>query len=82
MICAAFRVLACAGLDPHTPITGHPACRSDLAAFHDYREEAVVQTDTVITSRGPGTAVAFALVCIERLCGPEKAREVQEQIVG
>ena len=81
-ICAAPRVLARAGLDPHTPITGHPACRSDLAAFHDYREEAVVQTDTVITSRGPGTAVAFALVCIERLCGPEKAREVQEQIVG
>ena len=46
------------------------------------REDAVVQADAVITSRGPGTAVAFALVCIERLCGFEKAREIQEQIVG
>ena len=81
-ICAAPRVLARAGLDTQTPITGHPACRDDLAAFSEYREDAVVEADAVITSRGPGTAVAFALACNARLCGPEKAREIQQQIVG
>lgn len=81
-ICAAPRVLKAVGLDPQTPITGHPACRGDLEGFADYRTEAVVRAGPVLTSRGPGTAVAFGLACVEALLGAEKADAVRADIVA
>lgn len=81
-ICAAPRVLANVGLDPATPVTGHPGCKADLEGFDQYREDAVVDAGKVITSRGPGTAVAFGLACVAALCGAEKAAEVRVQIVA
>lgn len=43
---------------------------------YKYAECEVVIDDTVITSRGPGTTVPFALKIVEKLVGADKAREV------
>jgi 4-methyl-5(b-hydroxyethyl)-thiazole monophosphate biosynthesis len=42
----------------------------------EYREETVVRDGKVITSRGPGTAMEFALTLIEALMGKGKRDEV------
>ncbi len=81
-ICAAPRILSRAGVDRALPITGHPACRQDLADHTDYREEPVVRAGAVITSRGPATALAFALACAEALCGPEVAAKLRQDLVA
>ena len=43
----------------------------------NYSEEPVVQDGKLITSRGPGTAMDFALTLIENLVGKEKRDEVE-----
>jgi len=42
---------------------------------------SVVKDGNVITSRGPGTAMDFALVLIENLVGIEKRGEVEAGLV-
>lgn len=79
-ICAAPRVLAQAGLARDTPITNHPGCRSDLSGFSSVSDDAVVDAGAVVTSRGPGTAVAFGLVLVAKLFGAEKAAEIGAEI--
>ena len=77
-ICAAPRVLASAGLLSGKKATSYPG-HLDKMALPDveYREEAVVQDGKVITSRGPGTAMDFALTLIEQLVGRGKRDEVE-----
>jgi 4-methyl-5(b-hydroxyethyl)-thiazole monophosphate biosynthesis len=41
----------------------------------------VVQDDRVITSRGPGTAMDFALELIEALVGKERREQVEAGLV-
>lgn len=67
-ICAAPKVLASAGVLDGRRATGFPGSITP-AEFPKVRlvEDAVVQDGNVITSRGPGTAMDFALVLIERL---------------
>jgi len=77
-ICAAPKVLASAGLLDGRKATSFPgsldACN---ITGMDYREQAVVIDGPVITSRGPGTAMDFALTLIEVLLGKEKRAEVE-----
>jgi len=69
-ICAAPRVLARAGLLDSRQATAYPGHIEALQVPGlRYREAAVVCDGTVITSRGPGTALDFALTVVERLCG-------------
>jgi 4-methyl-5(b-hydroxyethyl)-thiazole monophosphate biosynthesis len=77
-ICAAPRVLAHAGLLAGKRATSFPGAL-DVAAVPgiDYQEAAVVIDDKVITSRGPGTAMDFALTLIETLVGRQKRDEVE-----
>ncbi len=77
-ICAAPRVLANAGLLSGKRATSYPGHldKMDLPDV-EYRQEAVVQDGKVITSRGPGTAMDFALTLIEQLVGREKRDEVE-----
>ncbi len=77
-ICAAPRVLANAGLLSGKRATSYPGHldKMDLPDV-EYRQEAVVQDSKVITSRGPGTAMDFALTLIEQLVGREKRDEVE-----
>lgn len=44
-------------------------------------EERVVTDGAVITSRGPGTAIEFALAIVKALFGAEKAAEVAGPMV-
>ena len=44
-------------------------------------DDAVVIDGNIITSRGPGTAMDFALILIGILKGEEKKREVETQLV-
>ena len=77
-ICAAPKVLAHAGLLTGKQATSYPgALDEDTQASLDYQETAVVQDGTVITSRGPGTAMDFALVLIELLAGKATRDEVE-----
>jgi len=38
--------------------------------------------ENIVTSRGPATAVTFALVLVGKLCGPEKSREVGQGMLA
>lgn len=77
-ICAAPKVLANAGLLQGRRATSFPnAISAASLADIDYCEEPVVEDGTVITSRGPGTAMDFALTLIERLAGKAKRDQVE-----
>jgi protein deglycase len=81
-ICAAPKVLARAGLLAGKTVTAYPG---SMAAC-DFPQvtlvaDPVVVDGRVVTSRGPGTAMDFALCLIELLCGRERSREVESQLV-
>ena len=77
-ICAAPKVLASSGLLNGKRATSYPGVlQSGSVPGMDYVEQAVVTDDKVITSRGPGTAMDFALELIEVLAGTEKRNEVE-----
>lgn len=77
-ICAAPAVvLARHGILKGKQATCYPGFEEPLleSAGMCMTQEVVVDGD-VITSRGPATALKFALVLVGKLCGPEKSREV------
>jgi 4-methyl-5(b-hydroxyethyl)-thiazole monophosphate biosynthesis len=77
-ICAAPKVLATAGLLNEKHATSFPGTLEKLNLENTTLETAaVVQDGKVITSRGPGTAMDFALILIENLTGIEKRKEVE-----
>jgi 4-methyl-5(b-hydroxyethyl)-thiazole monophosphate biosynthesis len=79
-ICAAPKVLATAGLLDGRKATGFPGV---LDAYPGVEAVAapVVTDGKVVTSRGPGTAMDFALDLIEKLAGADRRREVEEKLV-
>lgn len=79
-ICAAPSVLAAAGLLDGRHATSFPG---SLDGFQKVTQEsnAVVEDGKLITSRGPGTAMDFALTLVERLAGRAKRDEVEAGLV-
>jgi 4-methyl-5(b-hydroxyethyl)-thiazole monophosphate biosynthesis len=75
-ICAAPRVLASAGLLKGREATAYPGILDGQAEIRP-SSAAVVRDGTFITSRGPGTAMDFALTLIELLCGREQRDTVE-----
>jgi protein deglycase len=75
-ICAAPSVLAAAGLLDGKKATSYPGALAAFAKVH-LQNAAVVEDGMLITSRGPGTAMDFALTLAERLAGPAKRHEVE-----
>ena len=75
-ICAAPAVLATAGLLDGKQATSYPGT---LDHFQNVKQQhaAIVEDEKFITSRGPGTAMDFALTLAERLVGPAKRKEVE-----
>lgn len=75
-ICAAPSVLATAGLLDGKQATSFPG---SLDPFPKVKQQhaAIVEDGKLITSRGPGTAMDFALTLVERLVGKTKRQEVE-----
>ncbi len=81
-ICAAPKVLASAGLLDGREATGYPGTLEALGLTQvRLSGESVVTDGRVITSRGPGTAIDFTLVLIERLVGKETRDKVEAGLV-
>ena len=60
--------------------TSNPGWRDKLGSG-ECREDSVVRDGRFVTSRGAGTALAFALTLATLLAGEEKAREVATAMV-
>ncbi len=83
-ICAAPMALAAYGVIESHRVTSYPSTQTmveELAPAAVYVDETVVEDDFLITSRGPGTALAFALRLVARLCGEDKAAAISKEIV-
>ena len=77
-ICAAPRVLATAGLLNGKHATSFPGSLEGYPTEQMvYEQQPVVVDGKLITSRGPGTAMDFALELIEQLAGKTKRDEVE-----
>ena len=84
-ICAAPTALAAFGITENKRVTSYPTFQSEMEELQPsstYSDAIVVEDDFLITSRGAGTAVAFALHLVAKLCGQEKADEIRKSIVA
>jgi 4-methyl-5(b-hydroxyethyl)-thiazole monophosphate biosynthesis len=80
-ICAAPRVLASAGLLDNKQATSFPGALDKFPVQNmTYSESPVVVDGKVVTSRGPGTAMDFALTLVELLVGKDKRDEVESAL--
>jgi len=47
-----------------------------------YVDKPVVVDGHIVTSQGPGTAMAFALILVELLAGPGRSKEVSAGLLA
>ena len=81
-ICAAPKALAKAGVLDGKTATSYPGTLESLDNNAIKISQNAVEIDgKIVTSRGPGTAMDFALTLIELLEGREKRDEVNQQLV-
>ncbi|NIA13451.1 MAG: DJ-1 family protein [Nitrospiraceae bacterium] len=81
-ICAAPAVLAKAGLLAGKRATCYPGFLDKMDLPDTTVTKAAVECDgTVITSRGPGTAMDFALTLIKILAGDDVRQQVEQSLV-
>jgi 4-methyl-5(b-hydroxyethyl)-thiazole monophosphate biosynthesis len=78
-ICAAPSILGKNGYLKGKRACCYPGYEKDLLGAQVVRDP-VVRHGNVITSRGAGTAVFFALAMIRYLASPEKAEEIAAQV--
>jgi 4-methyl-5(b-hydroxyethyl)-thiazole monophosphate biosynthesis len=77
-LCAAPIALEAAGVLAGKRATSYPG--NELPSAR-YVEERVVVDDELVTSRGPGTALEFALVVVEKLAGAEAADKLRSGMI-
>ncbi len=82
-ICAAPTLLADFGMLEGRQATSNPKFKDQVAVAFGvrYREDPVVVDGRLVTSRGPGTAMLFALQLVETLLGRAKRDEVEQGLV-
>jgi len=81
-ICAAPKVLANARLLDGKKATSYPGFVDKMnLPSTTYTGSAVEKDGKVLTSRGPGTAMDFALAIIEALDGPGKRKTIEAGLV-
>lgn len=79
-ICAAPMALHAAGLLEGKQATSFPGVIDALPGTHHYSDEKVVVDGRVITSKGPGTAMDFALTLVELLAGKTRRDAVESEL--
>ena len=79
-ICAAPSVFAALGFLKDRKATSYPGAVT-AQDCGTYLEEEVVTDDHIVTSRGVGTAIPFALKLVEILKGSEKADQIAGSII-
>lgn len=72
-ICAAPSILGHKGLLAGKRVTCFPGFETQLGEGAVHTDEPVVQDGKLITARGAGAAIPFALKLVECLCGKERA---------
>lgn len=79
-ICAAPTVFQEAGILRGLKITSYPG---EKGAFSEsiYKTDSVVKDKNVLTSRGVGTAIEFALELVAELNSPQAAADIKEKIL-
>jgi protein deglycase len=77
-VCAAPTALEAAGVLKGKRATSYPGNPLPSATFVD---ERVVEDGNIVTSRGPGTTMAFALKLVERLSGVDTAKMTAEKLL-
>jgi 4-methyl-5(b-hydroxyethyl)-thiazole monophosphate biosynthesis len=78
-ICAAPSVvLGPSGILKGKNVTGYPGMLDGFDKDTKYREDDVVCDGNIITSRGPATALLFALAIAEKLVGKDIADKVRK----
>ncbi|XP_060188128.1 protein DJ-1 homolog B-like [Lycium barbarum] len=81
-ICAAPAVaLGPWGLLKGLKATCYPSFMEELSSYASAVESRVQKDAKVVTSRGPGTAIEYAVALVEELYGSEKANEVSGPLV-
>jgi protein deglycase len=80
-ICAAPLVLQSAGILQDRTATSHPSVKDGLNKVN-YSEDRVVVDGNLITSRGPGTAMEFAMKLVEILFGRDRMETVNQGVMA
>jgi 4-methyl-5(b-hydroxyethyl)-thiazole monophosphate biosynthesis len=79
-ICAAPMALHAAGLLEGKRATSFPGVLDRLPGTHTYLHDKVVVDGNIVTSKGPGTAMDFALTLVELLAGKPKRDAVEADL--
>jgi 4-methyl-5(b-hydroxyethyl)-thiazole monophosphate biosynthesis len=79
-ICAAPMALAAAGVVGGKRVTCYPGFESHMTGSHVVDERVVVD-GSVVTSRGPGTALEFALVLVGLLQGSSASAKLAKTMI-
>lgn len=79
-ICAAPSVLAAAGLLDGKRATAYPGSLKEFPKV-SVQDSAIEQDGFLLTSRGPGTAMDFALYLLELLAGKQTRQQVEGGLV-
>ena len=80
-ICASALAIHAADIFTGRRLTSYPSLRSQVEDKYDYQEESVVIDKNLITSRGPATALRFALTIVQYLSGSEASEKVAKDML-
>lgn len=81
VICASTLAIHAAGVFAGARATSYPSLRGSVEDKYAYEEQDVVVDGNLITSRGPATAMAFALAIVERAAGRAERDRVAEALL-
>ncbi|TGZ55447.1 hypothetical protein CRM22_010406 [Opisthorchis felineus] len=80
-ICLAPSVLNHFNLLQNSTLTSYPSIENEMRQRYTYVTKSVVVDERLITSRGPGTAMEFALKLVELLTGEQNSDTIAHDLV-
>jgi 4-methyl-5(b-hydroxyethyl)-thiazole monophosphate biosynthesis len=79
-VCAAPMVLDAAGILADKNATSYPGFEEEMPSCN-YQEERVVIDGNIITGRGPGVAMEFAMAVVEYLLDAKERAQLEESML-